>query len=204
LLKDLKFNEKKLNKEFITLVNQNSDLFFDKIKLKIDDLISFAEVHMENDINIIKEHTEKFKKFSSELHYLLSYVLRHSTINRYLKEESEEEITDPITFANKFHRFLEKRIGGINLEWKFYVLEWITDYNKKFLKLEEKKNWNLIEIYNDFIGYFKERESKEQELENFLEFLTHYIAKVSNAEERNLLFEFYNKSILSPNCFNSF
>ncbi len=197
LLKDLKFNEKKLNKEFITLVNQNSDLFFDKIKLKIDDLISFAEVHMENDINIIKEHTEKFKKFSSELHYLLSYVLRHSTINRYLKEESEEEITDPITFANKFHRFLEKRIGGINLEWKFYVLEWITDYNKKFLKLEEKKNWNLIEIYNDFIGYFKERESKEQELENFLEFLTHYIAKVSNAEERNLLFEFYKQYELS-------
>ncbi|KKN04163.1 hypothetical protein LCGC14_1100190 [marine sediment metagenome] len=152
---------------------------------------------MENDINIIKEHTEKFKKFSSELHYLLSYVLRHSTINRYLKEESEEEITDPITFANKFHRFLEKRIGGINLEWKFYVLEWITDYNKKFLKLEEKKNWNLIEIYNDFIGYFKERESKEQELENFLEFLTHYIAKVSNAEERNLLFEFYKQYELS-------
>ncbi len=197
LLKDLKFNEKKLNEEFIKIVNQNSDSFFDNIKLSIEDLISFAEIQMEGEINQIKDHLEKFKKFSWELHYLLSYVLRHSTINRYIKEEPEEEIRDPVSFSNKFYRFLEKRMGGINLEWKFYVLEWIKDYGKKFLKLEDKRNWTLIEVYNDFIGYFEEREAKEQELENFLEFLDSYIAKEPNVEEKNLLFEFYEQYKIS-------
>ena len=191
LLKDLEFNEDQLKEKFKKLVNNNIDSFFDQIGLKIEDLISFAEIQMEKNVNSIKIHTEKFKKFSSELHYLLSYILRHSTINRYIKEEPEKELTDPVSFANKFHRFLEKRIGGINLEWKSYVLDWINDYAKKFFKLENNKDWSLIEIYNDFINYLEERELKEQKLENFLDFLDKYIAKIPNAEEKRELLEFY-------------
>ena len=191
-LKNLKFEEDKLNKVFVELVNQNTDSFFEKISLNIDDLVSFAEAQMENENNDIKEHIDKFKKFSNELHYLLAYILRHSTINRYIKEEPEEEITDPVTFANRFHRFLEKRMGGINLEWKFYILEWIKDFSKKFLKLDTKQNWTLIEIYQDFLKYFEERESEEQEFKNFLGFLDAYIANIENEGEKKLLLEFYN------------
>lgn len=191
LKKDLKYNEAELIKEFILLVDKNIDIYFNVIDLKIDDLISFAEIQMESNTGRIREHLEKFKKFSRELRYLLSYVLRHSTINRYIKEEPDKEISDPVTFSNRFHRFLEKRIGGINLEWKFYILDWIKDYSKKFLKPEEQKIWTLTEIYNDFIGYFEERESNEQQIENFLTFLDIYIAKVPNPEEKSLLLEFY-------------
>ena len=191
LSRDLNYEEKTLREEFVRLVNQNSDLFFDNVCLKIDDLISFAEIQIEKEIGAIKKHINKFKKFPTELHYLLSYILRYSTINRYLKEEPEKEITDPVTFATRFHRFLEKRIGGINLEWKYYVLEWIKDYSKKFFKLQSKKKWTLIEIYQDFIEYFEERESKEQELGNFIEFLDTYIANVANEVEKSLLLEFY-------------
>ena len=148
---------------------------------------------MEIDLNIIKNHLDKFKKFSAELHYLLSYILRYSTINRYLKEESDEEISDPVTFANKFHRFLEKRIGGINLTWKSYILEWIKEYTKKFLNLKEQREWNLKEIYDDFIRYFEERESNELRTENFLKFLDTYIAHVSNETEKNHLNDFFEQ-----------
>jgi len=191
------FDEKKLIGEFRNLVNKNIESFFNNIKLKIEDLVSFAEVQMEHDVNLIRIHIDKFKRFSTELEYLLSYILRHSTINRFIKDEPKSEIQDPISFANKFHRFLEKRIGGIKLEWKSYVLEWINDYSKKFLKIENKKDWSITEIYNNFLEYLENREASEQKLKNFLEFLDYYIPKISNIEERKKLIEFYKQYELS-------
>ncbi len=197
LEKNLKYNEEDLIKEFYSLNEKNLDPFFNEIELKIDDLISFAEIQMESNITRIRDHIEKFKKFSKELNYLLSYVLRHSTINRYIKEEPDKEISDPVTFSNRFHRFLEKRIGGINLEWKFYILNWIMDYSRKYLKPEEQRRWTLVEVYTDFIEYFEERELEERKIENFLKFLDMYIAKLHDPEEKNLLLEFYKKYELS-------
>ncbi len=191
--KNIHFNEKNFIDQFNRLVINNVESFFDNISLKIEDLVSFAEVQMESDTTSIRVHIEKFKRFSNELNYLLSYILRHSTINRYIKDESDNEIIDPVSFANKFHRFLEKRIGGINLEWKSYVLQWIVDYTKRFLKIENKKDWALTEIYYNFLEYLENRERNEQKHEKFLEFLDSYIAKVANIEERNNLLEFYKQ-----------
>ncbi|MFX0011296.1 MAG: hypothetical protein ACFE9R_13350, partial [Candidatus Hermodarchaeota archaeon] len=145
----------------------------------------------EKDPNIIKSHIEKFEKYSGELKYLLSYILRFSTINRFLKEEPDMEIKDPVTFANRFHRFLEKRLGGINLTWKSYILEWIKDYAKKFFNIEEKRDWQLDETFFDFIKYLEERESIEQESETFSEFLDKYIQTVAEKNEKENLIDFY-------------
>ena len=83
-------------------------------------------------------------------------------------------------------------------------MEWLNDYNKKFFNLEERKEWTLDEIYNDFIGYFEERESNEQKLEHFLKFLDTYIARITNIEEKNLLIEFYKQYDLSMNISTEF
>jgi len=193
LPKSIKFNEKNLIRAFKSLINQNLENFFESIELNISDLVSFAEVLMEKDPDFIKIHIEKFKKFSNELHYLLSYLLRYTTINRYLKDEPDSEISDPVTFANRFHRFLEKRIGGINLVWKTYILDWIKDYGKKFLRITDDKQWSLEEIYGDFTKYFEDREAKEQQTENFLKFLDGYIAQLTNMEEKSYLIEFFKQ-----------
>ena len=187
------FNDISLKDEFNKLVMKNLESFFEKINLKIEDLVSFAEIQMENNRELVKGHLEKFKKFSNELNFLLSYILRHSTINRYVKDEFNDQIVDPVSFANKFHRFLEKRIGGINLEWKSYVLDWIIDYTKQFLKIENQKDWDLTEIYYNFLEYLENREKNEQKHENFLKFLDTYIAKIPNVEERNYLLDFYKQ-----------
>jgi len=191
------FDEKTLILEFRNLINSNIEPFFTNIRLKIEDLVSFAEVQMDQDANLIRLHIDKFKKFSSELDFLLSYVLRHSTINRFIKDESDSEIQDPISFANKFYRFLEKRIGGINLEWKSYVLQWINDYSKRFLKIEEKRDWTLTEIYTSFLEYFENRKASEQKLKKFLEFLDNYIAEISNVDIESKLIDFYKQYELS-------
>ena len=191
------FNEKTLIEEFRILVNKNIISFFDNVGMNIEDLVLFAEIQMEYNDNSANLHIEKFKKFSSELKYLLSYILRHSTINRFIKGELENEIIDPLNFAKKFHRFLEKRTGGINLEWKSYILQWVDDYSKKFLKIEDQKNWTVIEIYNDILEYLEHREESEQKLGNFLKFLDGYIAEISNPEEEKQLLEFYKQYELS-------
>jgi len=191
------FDEKTLILEFRNLINNNIEPFFTNIRLKIEDLVSFAELQMDQDANLIRLHIDKFKKFSSELDFLLSYVLRHSTINRFIKDESDSEIQDPISFANKFYRFLEKRIGGINLEWKSYVLQWINDYSKRFLKIEEKRDWTLTEIYTSFLEYFENRKASEQKLKKFLEFLDNYIAEISNVDIESKLIDFYKQYELS-------
>ncbi|TFG07954.1 MAG: hypothetical protein EU539_03690 [Promethearchaeota archaeon] len=193
LSSNLKFDEAKLIKEFKYVVKENIEVFFDNIELDISDLISFAEVLMEGDSSMIKDHIDKFKRFSKELHFLLSYLLRHTTINRFLKEEPDKEISDPVTFATRFHRFLEKRTGGINLEWKFYILDWIKDYAKKFINLEEQRQWNLQEIYQDFIGYFEQRESNEQQSDKFLKVLDSYIAQVSDDDKKPYFIEFFKQ-----------
>jgi len=92
---------------------------------------------------------------------------------------------------------LEKRIGGINLAWKSYILEWIKDYAKKFFKSEAPQGWTLKEVYGDFINYLEEREQKEQQADNFLEFLDVYIASITNEVEKETLMEFFKQYELS-------
>ncbi len=193
LLKGGKFNEELLKKEFKKIVKENIKSFFGDVKLNISDLIAFAEVQMEKNPKVIESHIKKFERYSGELNYLLSYILRYSTINRFLKEEPDAEIKDPVTFANRFHRFLEKRVGGINLIWKSYILEWIKDYAKKFFNLEVKKEWKLDETLLDFIKYLEERELREQEPETFFRFLDKYIQNVTDPIEKENLMDFYKR-----------
>ena len=191
--KNSEFNDSIIIKEFKQIIRNNLSDYFESVRLTISDLVSFAEIQMELDSTSIKEHIDKFKNFSAELRYLLSYILRYSTINRFLKEQPDNEINDPVTFSNKFYRFLEKRTGGIKLDWRDYVLDWIKDYAKKFFTIEENKSWKLNEIFYDFLSYLENRESREQEIDSFLKFLDLYIAKNSNESNKSAFLEFYQK-----------
>jgi len=193
LSKKGEFNEDILIKEFKGIIKSNLESYFNNFQLNISDLIGFTEIQMEKDSNIIKNHLENFEKFSTELDFLLSYILRYSTINRFLKDEGTNEIADPVTFANRFHRFLEKRIGGINLAWKSYIFEWIKDYAKRFFNITEKRDWLLNETYSDFLSYIEERESIERKPETFLKFLDSLISTITDGFEREALLDFYKK-----------
>ncbi|MFX0033248.1 MAG: hypothetical protein ACFE8E_02015 [Candidatus Hodarchaeota archaeon] len=193
LSKNYSFDRNSLIKNFKKIVIETFSHFFKNIELDISDLISFAEVQMENNPELIKRHLDKFERFSKELTFMANYILRYSTINRFLKDENAFEVADPVTFANKFYRFLEKRVAGIDLEWKGYVLEWIKDYAKKFFDVTEKRDWRLNETFTDFIEYFEQREKLEQDIKHFFSFLDKYIAQVVDENEKHLLLDFYKQ-----------
>lgn len=185
------FDEKKIFENFRSLVIEQLDQFTEKMTLSIGDLVNFAKIMMQEEVETIKSHLDKFKQFSGELTFLLSYILRHSTVSRFLKKEAEEELNDPVSFSTKFFRFLEKRLGGLNLEWKSYVLEWIKDYSKKFFNaLETNSAWTLKDIFDDFLNYLEEREEKEQKSEYFLKIIDEYIAKNSREEDKAIFLDF--------------
>ncbi len=186
------FSEETIIIEFSNLLTNSLELF-ENAELNIGDIVLFAEAMMDGENALLKVHIDKFTKFSKEINYLLSYILRYSTINRFLKEEPIEEISDPVSFAGKFHRFLEKRIGGVDLAWKTHVLGWIQDYTKKYIVETEKKKWSLDEIYEDFVSYLENREGTENNTKNFFEFLDGYISKISKEGEKKLLLEFFKQ-----------
>jgi len=190
---DYRYDQDSIIRDFKKLIRENTGSFLNDISLSISDISSFAEVQMENDPAPITNHIQSFKNYSRELSFLLSYILRYSTINRFIKTEEIDKISDPVMFATKFYRFLEKRMGGMYLAWKSLILSWITDYSKKFLKIEEQRNWTLIEIYSDFLGYLEQRERNQREPKAFLMFLDTYIAGIKDQNEKELLLDFYKQ-----------
>ncbi len=190
---NLNINEEQLSLEFFILVKEKLDKFFEKIQIEGSDILSFAEFEIKNDEKIIKNYSSKFKKFTEEIHFLLSYILRYSTINRFIKEKNDKDISDPISFSSKFHRFLEKRLAGINLICKSYILEWINEYSELFSKRTEDKKWTLNDIYNDFITYLQEKESLAHDPEKFFTILDTNLAKEAEESEKISLLKFLDK-----------
>ncbi len=187
------YDDKTLNDTFYEILNDHLDEFFDSFALNISDIISFAEEEMEKDSDAIKEHIHKFKRFNAEIPFLLSYILRFSTMNRFLKSHSNEDLIYAEPFFHNFTRFLEKRMGGINLVWNKYMLEWIDDFIEKKLKEENEIKSSFKENYEQFINYLELREAYELKVENFLDFLNIYIAKIEDPVQKPQLLDFFKQ-----------
>lgn len=192
-----KYEDDQAINAFKELVDSHIISFFETLDLNISDLISFAQVMMEKDINKVKTHIEKFNVFPQEIKFLLNFILRYSSINRYIKMSKEEEIGDPVSFGNNFYKFLQKRIGGINLKWGDHCLDWIKQFVKKYFSVTEKKEWEIYEIFNDFTIFLEELESKDQDPNNFKFILDKYIGSVSNEEQQVILYDFFKQYELS-------
>ncbi|MFX1382119.1 MAG: hypothetical protein ACFFBP_06705 [Promethearchaeota archaeon] len=201
---DLKINQTEVIKDFKNFLRLNFDSFFKTVKIKVGDIFLLAEETTQLNSEAIKKKIELFKKLPGELNYFINYIMKYTTINRFLKENPISEISDPVTFSNKFFRFLEKRIGGVNLNWKSYLLSWINDYAKQYFKELDKKPMTLDEIYNDFLKYFTLREIEEQNPENFVKIVHSLNEKLSVEQENSEIFEFLKQYENYIDVINSF
>ncbi len=187
---DLEKNEVNIIKNFNLYLARNLESFFKTITIKITDIILLLENNPHFDLKLIEKNIEFLKKYPGELNYFVNYIMKYSTINRFLKDNPEDEISDPVTFSNKFHRFVEKRFGGITLVWKPYLLSWFNDYAKQYFKELDKKPMTLDDIYHDFLEFFMDREIEEQKPENFFSFLEEYSKKLTSEQEKSEINKF--------------
>ncbi|MBN1800722.1 MAG: hypothetical protein JW891_04405 [Candidatus Lokiarchaeota archaeon] len=174
----------------------------DVVKQSIRPFINNLNLSPEKHIDLIKEkfepsysigdYIDNFKKFPGQIRFLTSYITKYSSINRFLTEQMYSNIKDPVTFSSHFHRFLERRVGGIDLYWKEYILNWIQDYAKQFFKEKDNDKRDLCEIVEDFLDYIDIREETELKLEGFLKIISTSIEKISNAEKKAGLEIFYD------------
>ncbi|TXT63889.1 MAG: hypothetical protein BAJALOKI1v1_650010 [Promethearchaeota archaeon] len=194
------FNEKHLSNEFFSSIKENLSDFIESIRINGKDIISITELEIDDGDNIISNYLHKLKRLPEEIHFLLSYILRYSTINRFLKDTNTNEISDPVSFSTKFHRFLEKRLSGISLICKSYILDWIMEYGKIFLNEKDEKKWTLNDIYIDFITYLEEKDEATKKANTFFDLIDTILSKEANENEKNRLLQFldiysYYKSI---------
>jgi len=185
-----KYDETQPIEEIKEIINSSIMEFFEKLDFNISDLISFSEIMMDEDPSRIRIHLDKLKVFPQEIKFLLNLILRYSTINRFLRGISIGEIQDPVTFGNFFHRFLQKRVGGIDLKWSEHCLNWIKFYVKQYLNIIEKKDWQIYEIVNEFIDFLEKIEKQDQDPKNFSVILNGYIETIINQEEKSILLNF--------------
>ncbi len=75
-----------LNEEFKKLVQIAVENYIDEIPIHPENLIRFTEVMLDKHQDKVAHHLTNLKKASSQLEFLLSYILRFNTLNRFVKE----------------------------------------------------------------------------------------------------------------------
>ncbi|MCP4762542.1 MAG: hypothetical protein GY870_12245, partial [archaeon] len=190
----MRFNRIKMDNIFNELVKNTIEHYIDEISIYAEDLIGFAEIMLGEQAKKVEIHFDRLKKARTEFLFLLSFFLRNSTLNRFLKELRENEILNPISLSESFRKFMWKRIGGIKIYWKEYILDLIKEFgdnNKK--KFEEDGGWSKYELINKMISHLKNRISEITEPAKFIEILDNYIGQIKDPTEQALMVLFFEQ-----------
>jgi hypothetical protein len=177
-----------------------------------NDLMNFSEIMLGNYANKLKQHFDKLKSATGELLFLLSFLLRNTTLNRFLKETEAKFLVDPLSISKSFHDFIRKRIGGLNLHWKQYVLLIINEFGTLFQKHFENDAgrgliWSKYKLVNEFVSYLKERIQTSIKPGKFIDIIRVYISNLTSkpeAEIMNLFLEQYQFSLEIINDFPNY
>ncbi|MHA1297819.1 MAG: hypothetical protein ACTSO9_00070 [Candidatus Helarchaeota archaeon] len=196
------FDRKRLETYFKEVVTKTINKNIDDIPIYIEDLIRFAESMLGSQLKNVEKYTKNLKEARKQFEFLLGFIFRNSNYNNFIKQ-MEEEIVDPETLAQKFHEFIRKRMGGLNIYWKEYVLDLILEFGivnqPKYLEdLDNKKPWSKAKIFNLFIEFIEKKITSLLDPKNFIEVLDNYIAKIQNPTEQAImviLFEQYEYSL---------
>lgn len=205
----LEFDRISLNKQFNNMVKQVVNKFVDEINIRINDLMSFAEIMLGEHAEKAKVHFEKLKHVESEFNYLSNFVLRYSSLNRFIQGIGREDPLDPKTLSSKFKNFLRKRLGGLRIVWKDYILNIIDEFGEenqdKFEQdLMDEKVWSKNELMSMFIDYLKEKIIENIDPQHFIHVLDWYIAQIQDPTQQALMVLFFEQYEYSLSILNDF
>ncbi len=194
----VRYDRQLLNEEFRKIVQIAVDNYIDEIPILPEDLITFSEVMLEKHQDKVSHHLSNLKKASSQLEFLLSYILRFNTLNRFIKEIDEEKGVSSSDISYKFFQFLRKRIGGLDIEWKHYLLELIAQYQESLRTIPNSESWSKFTHVSNLMEYLHKSIQENVEPDQFMNILDSYIAKIEDPMEKEimlLVFEQYEYSL---------
>ncbi|MBD3351498.1 MAG: hypothetical protein GF364_08420 [Candidatus Lokiarchaeota archaeon] len=199
----MNYNKEELESVFQKIVKKGINSYIDEVPIYINDLMGFASIMLGEQANNVKKHLENLKKVRSEFSFLLSFILRYSSFNRFLKELDPTLPITPEVLSEEFYQFIWKRIGGLKLYWKEYVLDIIKDFGAQYQEeyekdLENKVIWSKYKICNLLTDHLKDTIRELIDPNRFIEVLDSYVAKIEDPTEQALmvlLFEQYEYSL---------
>ena len=194
----IRYDRPLLNEEFKNLVQIAVENYIDEIPIHPEDLIRFTEVMLAKHQDKVTRHLTTLKKATSQLEFLLSYVLRFNTLNRFVKEIDGVKGGGSQDISYKFFQFLRKRIGGLDIEWKHYLLELITQYQQNLHSIPDSGNWSKFTHLSNLVEYLRKSIQENIEPDRFMNVLDSYIAKIEDPVEKEimlLVFEQYEYSL---------
>ncbi len=165
---------------FTAFIRDNLPKYFEEVDIDIADLLSFAKSMVDGNTAPLNDHVAKLSAFEQQIDFIYSYILRYSSINRFLAE-FEKQIQDPVSFATLFHEFLRKRIsslGSSGITWAPHALEWITDFRDKHSSKIDVRRWEKGEIVKEFLLYLEERYNLDTNPKKFVYIMDKYIGQV--------------------------
>jgi hypothetical protein len=194
----IRYDRTLLNEEFKNLVQIAVENYIDEIPIHPEDLIRFTEIMLAKHQDKVSHHLTNLKKATGQLEFLLSYILRFNTLNRFVKGIDEEKGAGSQDISYKFFQFLRKRIGGLDVEWKYYLLELIAQYQQDLRSKPDSESWSKFTHLSNLIEYLRNSIQKNIAPDRFINVLDSYIAKIEDSVEKEimlLVFEQYEYSL---------
>ncbi|OLS16102.1 MAG: hypothetical protein RBG13Loki_0272 [Promethearchaeota archaeon CR_4] len=165
-----------LPKKFSEFIRDNVPKYFEDLDVTVADLLSFAVTLVDEETAPLKDHVTKLSSFEHQIEFVHSYILRYSSLNRFLIE-FEDQIQNPASFATLFYEFLRKRISGLvnsGVFWGAYMLEWVLEFRDKFSSKIDARRWEKGEIVKEFLHFLEEKMKSETNIKNFLYIMDKY------------------------------
>ncbi len=166
--------------KFTGFIRENLPKYFEEVDVSIADLLSFAASMVEGNTAPLKEHVAKLSNFEQQIEFIYSYILRYSSINRFLAE-FESQIQDPVSFATLFHEFLRKRISGLvtsGVTWASQALDWVQEFRDKHTSKIDVKRYEKGEIVKEFLLFLEERYNLDTNTKKFVYIMDKYASKL--------------------------
>lgn len=203
LKKQLEFNTNELETIFKKIIQEFIENNLNEIPIYIEDLLSFAELMIAEETPKVKDYIINLKKVRTEFSFMLSFILRYSSINRFIKELQQVDQLTPQGLTEIFIEFISKRIGALELYWKDYFIEivkkFVITYQEPFNHaIDEKKRWSAYQLISTFINFLKKELENILTPQKFTNLMDNYIAKIQQPTQQAimvLLFEQYEYSL---------
>ncbi|MBN2155009.1 MAG: hypothetical protein JW776_03105 [Candidatus Lokiarchaeota archaeon] len=194
----VRYNHQILNDEFKNIIHTTVENYVDNIPIHPEDLIRFTEIMLNKYRDKVQSHLEVLKYARGQLEFLLSYILRFNTLNRFLNELDEDKSSPTSEISFQFFQFLRKRIGALDIEWKHYLLELITEYQQYVRSVPNFELWSKYHHVSNLVEYLRTSIQENIEPDRFINILDSYIAKIEDPSEKEimlLVFEQYEYSL---------